>query len=122
MAWAPAEVESSAEATRATESPYPLNSRRLTGAYLRFVAKAIDLPTSGSVDETRTMISGKLEQMGRDPRNVQIVVRRYPSGQESLLLVDMDGAFIDAGVMEETGRSGAGDRGADGRDEESYST
>ena len=100
---------------KAQESPYPLN-------YLRFVAKAIDLPTSGSVDETRAMISGKLEQMGRDPRNVQIVVRRDPSGQESLLLVDMDGAFIDAGVMEETGRSSACDRGADRRDEESDST
>ena len=104
------------------ESPYPLNSRRLTGAYLRFVAKAIDLPMSGSVDETRAMISGKLEQMGRDPRNVQIVVRRDPSGQESLLLVDMDGTFIDAGVMEETGRSSACDRGADRRDKESDST
>ena len=111
-----------AEATRATENPYPLNSRRLTGAYLRFVAKAIDLPTSGSVDETRAMISGKLEQMGRDPRNVQVVVRRDPSGQESLLLVDMDGAFIDAGVMEETARGGAGDRGTERRDEESDST
>ena len=108
-----------AEATRATEN---LNSRRLTGAYLRFVAKAIDLPTSGSVDETRAMISGKLEQMGRDPRNVQVVVRRDPSGQESLLLVDMDGAFIDAGVMEETARGGAGDRGTERRDEESDST
>ena len=83
---------------------------------------AIDLPTSGSVDETRAMISGKLEQMGRDPRNVQIVVRRDPSGQESLLLVDMDGAFIDTGVMEETGRSSACGRGADRRDEESDST
>ena len=40
-----------------SESPFPLNSRRLTGVYLKCIAR---VPTSGSADETRVMISGSL--------------------------------------------------------------
>ena len=92
----------------------PLDSRYFTGAELKFIAKAIDLPTSGSVDETHIMISGKLKQMGRDPHNVQVVIRRDPYSQESLLLVNVDGIFVDAGVLEEAGRGGTSDGGVDG--------
>ena len=68
------------------EVPFLLNSRRLTVPYLKAIAKAVGLPTTGSADETRVMIDGKLEEMGRDPRNVQVIVASDPRGRETLSL------------------------------------
>ena len=56
--------------------------------------------------------------MGQDPRNVQAVVRRDPHGRESLLLMDVDGVFVDAGPLGEPERSGAGNGEVDGYHEE----
>ena len=56
--------------------------------------------------------------MGRDPRNVQVVVRRGPGAQESLSLVDVDGVFVDAGVLEEAGNGGTGEGEVDGHHDE----
>ena len=86
---------------------------------LKFIAKAIDLPTSGSADKTSVMISGKLREIGRDPRNVRVMVRRDLNNRESLSLVDVDGVFVDVGTL---GGGGAGDGEVDGHhDEESDS-
>ena len=100
------------------EVPFPLNSRRLTVPYLKAIAKAVGLPTTGSADETRVMIDGKLEEMGRDPRNVQVIVASNPRGRETLSLRDVDGEFVRVGAVEEQEgvATGGGDR------EESEST
>ena len=76
-------ADSAPDSEGKSESPFPLNSRRLTGPYLKSIAKAIGLPTTGSVDETRVMIDGKLEEMGRDSRNVQVILTK-DSGPRAL--------------------------------------
>ena len=98
-----------------TESPFPLNSRRLTSPHLKCITKAVGLPTTGTVDETRVTIDRKLTEMGRDPRNVQVIVVRDPRGQETLSLRDVEGVFIDVGTLEEPEGAGTGDGGGDGR-------
>ena len=93
----PATPIPSAPAGKMNETPFPLNSRRLTGLYLRSIAKVIGLPTAGTAEETRVMIDGRLTEMGRDPRNVQVVVRSGPHG-ETLSLRDVEGTFVDATI------------------------
>lgn len=39
----------------------PLNSKRLTAVHLRTIAKAMDLSTTGSADQVRQVIEGKLQ-------------------------------------------------------------
>ena len=68
--------------THLTETPLPLNSRRLTGSYLRSIARAIGLLVAGPANELRVMIEGKLSEMERDPRNVQVIVAKDPHGQD----------------------------------------
>ena len=48
----------------------PLNSKRLTGAYLRQVATALGLPTEGSADQLRQVIEGQLETDGHEAANI----------------------------------------------------
>ena len=50
-----------------------LNSRRLIATHLRQIADALGLPTSGSVDQVRQLIEGKLQET-RGVSNVQVVV------------------------------------------------
>ena len=54
------------------------------------------------------MIDGKLTEMDRDPRNVQVVVARDGNGRETLSLKDVDGVFVDAGGLEEPEEVGTG--------------
>ena len=49
--------------------PMPLNSRRVTGPILRSVAAKLGLPTRASAEE---MIDGRLEELGREPRDVLV--------------------------------------------------
>ena len=79
-------------AGKSQETPFPPNSRRLTIPYLKAVAKAVGLPVTDSADETRVMIDGNLEEMGRDSRNVQVIVTRDQHGHETLSLRDVDGS------------------------------
>jgi len=53
----------------------PLNSKRITQGKLRRIASSVGVPTHAAVSETRLMIEGKLEEMGYDPRNVQVVLQ-----------------------------------------------
>ena len=127
---APPAVDSSPSSTlssdgnaagKSQESPFPLNSRRLTVPYLKAVAKAVGLPVTGSADETRVMIDGKLEEMGRDSRNVQVIVTRDQHGHETLSLRDVNGEFVDVGMVEDLeGAVTVGEGGVD--TEESGST
>ena len=98
---AAASASVSVNVVSASEKPFPMNSKRLTGPYLRCIAKAMELPTSGATDETRVMIDGKLAEMGCDPRDVQVIVRTDTHGQATVCLRDTGGVFVDAGTLEE---------------------
>ena len=52
----------------------PLNSRKLTGALLKQLATELGVPTSASAKALRLLISGQLDEGGRDPMNVQVAV------------------------------------------------
>ena len=75
----------------------PLNSRRLTVANLRKIAHGMSLPVNVPGTELRQLIDGKLIGMGKEPRNVQVVIVETESGVERLSLRDEGGIFVDAG-------------------------
>ena len=50
----------------------PLNSKWLQ---LQQIASALQLPTSGTAAVTRQLVEGRLTEMDREPRNVQVVVQ-----------------------------------------------
>ena len=56
----------------------PLNSRRLTSAYLKQIVESLELPTTGLGDEIRQLIEGKLQD-SHDILNVQVVVDEIPT-------------------------------------------
>ena len=67
------EAEHSETTPRLTK-PLPLNSKRLKVLHLRQMAASMTLPTTGSANELRQMIEGRLADMGTDPRHVQVLV------------------------------------------------
>ena len=71
----------------------PLNSRRLTTYQLKKIAEGLGLPTTGSADETRQLIEGKLEE-GHDVHNVQVVVQEATTVNVTLSLMDEEGVFL----------------------------
>ena len=80
----------------------PLNSRRLTLMNLQQIARGLGLPTAASGDELRQMISGKLEEMERDPPNVQVQSQRETDGRRLILsLYDERGRFLLAPPLED---------------------
>ena len=79
-----------------TTKVFPLNSRRLISQYVVSIAKAMGLPTKGSVEEIRLIVEGSLTKMGQEPRNVQVNVTEDESGKESIYLCDSCGAFVEA--------------------------
>ena len=84
---------------------FPLNSKRLTSQYVMSIAKAMDLPTKGSVEATKLIIEGKLTEMSREPLNVQVVVKETDGGKVMILLRDSQGVFVevDCSLPEEGG-------------------
>ena len=77
--------------------PLPLNSRRMKAVNLQRLARRLGLPTSASAEETRQIIDGKLSEMGREPRNVQVVIAEPEvGGAECLWLQDETGVFLRA--------------------------
>ena len=113
-------VRFASETTAATtESPrfLPLNSRRITGQIVRRLALKLELPTAGSVEDTRQLIHRKLQEMGHELMNVQVVLRDTTDGLE-INLQDADGVFLKVGSPEvlEPGTE------ADGEDDEHTAT
>ena len=47
-----------------SERPLPLNSKRLTGVLLKQLARGLEIPSTSSGDELRTLIEGKLGDLG----------------------------------------------------------
>ena len=75
--------------------PMPLNSRRVTRPVLRSLAAELGLPTSASTEDLRQMVDGKLADMGREPRDVLVVIE----GPGRVRLHDGEGAFLDAELL-----------------------
>ena len=92
-------VEATSEATPRATKPLPLNSKRLKVLHVKQIAASMTLPTTGSSDELRQMIEGRLEDMGKDPRHVQVLVPE--AGGAHLQLQDADGVFLDVAPEEE---------------------
>ena len=72
----------------------PLNSRRLTAARLRQLARGMDLPTTATIEDLRQIIDGKVTEMGHEPRNVQ--VQLHP---DRLELLDLEGPFLNVTTL-----------------------
>ena len=77
----------------------PLNSRRLTAAHLRHIAGAMGLPSTGSADEVRQLIEGKLGDE-REVRNVQVVLEESSFLSVKLSLTDGEGVFLEADSLQ----------------------
>ena len=54
----------------------PFNSKRLTGVLLKQLARGLGISSTSSGDKLRTIIEGKVEEMGHDARNTQAVLQR----------------------------------------------
>lgn len=91
-------VEGASERQR-LRLPIPLNSKRLTAAHLRRLATAVGVPATAAGDEVRTMVEGKMAELGREPQNVQVVLGATPLDAFSLL--DADGPFLTVEAEEE---------------------
>ena len=72
----------------------PLNSKRLTGPLVQQIAKSMGLPTSASLEDTRQMLEGKIGEMEREPRNMQVVLQDVEGGVH-ITLRDADGIFLE---------------------------
>ena len=72
----------------------PLNSKRLTSAHLKQLAEKLELPTTGSADQIRQLIEGKLQE-DREVSNVQVVVQESTYRELVLSLIDEDGVFLE---------------------------
>ena len=71
---------------------------------------ALDLPTAGSLEETRLMLEGKLLEREREPWNVQVIIKETAEGS-TLSLRDESGVFLEipparSGAEPEMRRSG----------------
>ena len=78
---------------RIVKRPLPLNSKCSTG-YVQAIATAMELPTKGSVTETKQMIEGKLGDEDRESANVQVLIEEDRDGAEFVSLVDVNGVFL----------------------------
>ena len=97
------ETEETAEATGGESPPrgqggrpMPLNSRRVTGPILRSVAATLG---RASAEELRHMIDGRLEELGREPRDVLVVVGRGTVEPGHVWLHDGEGPFLDGELL-----------------------
>ena len=103
--------------------PLPLNSKRLTGVLLKQLARGLDIPATSSGDELRTLIEGKLGDMGHDPRNTQAVLHEAETGV-NISLQDADGVFltvkpivVDLGKPDDPPEETVGEGGTESDDE-----
>ena len=64
----------------------PMNSKGLTKAYLSQIAETLELPAKASAKKTRQIIEGKLEEMSKEPHNLQIEVDAREEDSEFVLL------------------------------------
>lgn len=72
----------------------PLNSKRLTSTHLKQVAEKLELPTTGSADQIRQLIEGRLQE-DREVSNIQVVVQESTYRELKLSLIDEEGVFLE---------------------------
>ncbi len=60
--------------------PLPLNSKRLSTVLLRQLSRRLGLPVAAAPDEMRVLIEGKLDELGREPGNVQVTLEDVAHG------------------------------------------
>ena len=84
----------------------PLNSTKSTGALLKQLATELGVPTTAFAEDLRLLIGGQLRDGGRDPMNVQVVVRKSDE-ETAVSLRDVEGVFLEAKAAD----SGEGNRG-----------
>ena len=96
-----------------TEFRLPLNSRRLTGATIKRIAQALDVPITASTAEILQMVEAKLSDVGREPRNVQVLLGGAEPGSR-LALEDETGTFLEIPPEEPPGPDEDVEGGAEG--------
>ena len=62
----------------------PLNSKQLTATLLRQMARGLGVPISAGIADIRTLITAKLEVMGKNQMNTQVIILE---GEGVLVLV-----------------------------------
>ena len=72
--------------------PIPLNSKRLAAIHLKRLAKALSLAMSAATEEVRQMVEGKLAEQGREPLNVQVVLKTTP--RDAFSFQDAERTFL----------------------------
>ena len=75
--------------------PLPLTSRRVTIQYLKQLAGELGLPEDTSASDVGQLIEGAIQEMGREPRNVQVVLQETETGM-AVSLQDEQGVFLTA--------------------------
>ena len=83
------------ETVKVAPKTLPLNSKRLTAVLIRQLARALEIPTTASLEDVRMLIDGKLEEMGHEPMNVQAVLRPGET-VTNVALIGSDGQFLEA--------------------------
>jgi len=86
--------------------PLPFNSKRLTAEQIKRVGRALKVPTEAAATEVRVIIEGKLRELGREPKNVQVLVS---SSGLSLLDEGEEFMFISVDTEDEESHEAADD-------------
>ena len=85
------------------DRPVPLNAKKLTAIIIRAIATALELPDSGTREETLMMIEGKLTEQNHEPQNVQVTTVGSAEEEDptvlSLQLINAVGAFLQVDVQ-----------------------
>ena len=72
----------------------PLNSRRLTSSIVTRIEKALELPSTGTLEDTKQIVEGKLTEMGLEPKHMLIVVHvTEGGGAPKIELKNAEGVF-----------------------------
>ena len=77
----------------------PQNSERLTLRLLQAMAMELGLPTNATKEDLRQMIDGQLNERGKDPLNVQVLLCQEEGEVRSLTLSDEEGDFLRVDVF-----------------------
>ena len=74
---------------------YPLNSKRVKMTHLQRIAESLKLPTTGTAAVTRQLIEEKLLELGREPRNAQVVIQDTSENAHNaaIFLIDENGVI-----------------------------
>ena len=90
-----------------------LNSRQLTGAVIKRVARPMELPMAAALEDLQQMIDGELVTRGKDPMDVQVVQKETETARV-IKLHDSTGCFLTIEPDPEVERTGQTDNGEPG--------